>query len=179
MERRAAVDYLLKIAEKSNNSKFSAIVNDLARRVALSIEQNDVNLDKFCSKMAAELLFRDDYVNANKLMKVANDASMLNNDLLPVSDEDEESKTEIVPGPQEPNETFIQQNTLKPKENVIPDSNPQELTDFLKRLTNLNVDVTTIEEQNAKDQDDSKRNQDQVVEDLNQPQTEQESSSVS
>lgn len=74
MERRAAVNLLLEEAEKSSKLgqiKYSNIVSDLARRVALSIDDNDVNLEKYCSRMAAELMFRDDYQNANKVLKLA------------------------------------------------------------------------------------------------------------
>ncbi len=74
MERTAAVKLLLEAAdkhEKSGQFKFSNIVTDLARRVALSNEGNDINLEKYCSKMAAELMFRDDYRSADKILKLA------------------------------------------------------------------------------------------------------------
>lgn len=79
MERRAAVNLLIDIAEnnaKKGNFKLSNILNDLARRVAMSIESNNIDLEKFCSKMAAELMFRDDYKNANKILKIAQENNL-------------------------------------------------------------------------------------------------------
>lgn len=153
MERRAAVEYLLNIAEKTDNTKFSTIVNDLARRVALSIEQDEINLDKFCSKMAAELMFRDDYVSANKLMKIAEDANTPPEDVLPVINQDEEQKAK------EPvidkTTDFIEKNLPASKDSELPPPDPIELKKFLERLQGTGVGVTI-------NQDDLKNSQPQM-----------------
>lgn len=100
MERRAAVNLLIEIAEntaKTGNFKLSNIVNDLARRVAMSIESNNIDLEKFCSKMAAELMFRDDYKNAGKVLKIAQDNSVPNGVLdMPEDPTPQEAPQELV-----------------------------------------------------------------------------------
>jgi hypothetical protein len=134
MERRAAVDYLLEIAEQTNNSKFSSIVNDLARRVALSLEDKNVNLEKYCSKMAAELMFRDDYVNANKLLKLAENAPTEIPEELSVPDdlnqeEDTSTETEVVD-----------------EANKVPQNSATEATNFAEQLSaGGNVDVRGLD----------------------------------
>jgi hypothetical protein len=151
MERRAAVEYLLKIAEITDNTKFSTIVNDLARRVALSIEQDEINLDKFCSKMAAELMFRDDYANASKLMKIAEDATKPSEDVLPVDNTDQQEEIE------EPvNETskFIEENLPESKPSELPPLDSNKLNDFIARLQGGGAVIN---------QDDSENNQTQMA----------------
>jgi hypothetical protein len=151
MERRAAVEYLLKIAEITDNTKFSTIVNDLARRVALSIEQDEINLDKFCSKMAAELMFRDDYANASKLMKIAEDATKPSEDVLPVDNTDQQEEIE------EPvNETskFIKENLPESKPSELPPLDSNKLNDFIARLQGGGAVIN---------QDDSENNQTQMA----------------
>ncbi len=149
MERRAAVEYLLKIAELTDNSKFSTIVNDLARRVALSIDQDEVNLDKFCSKMAAELMFRDDYVSANKLMKIAQDATKPSEDVLPLDNTEQ---------PQEPIEPvdetseFIENNLPKSKPSDLPPLDTNKLNDFLARLQGSGVTINQDGSENSQPQ---------------------------
>ena len=152
MERRAAVEYLLNIAEKTDNTKFSTIVNDLARRVALSIEQDEINLDKFCSKMAAELMFRDDYVSANKLMKIAEDATKPSEDVLPI--ENNEEPQEVIE-PTDGNNEFIKNNLPKDKPSELPPLDAGKLNEFLERLKGSGVEVTI-------NQDDSESNQPQM-----------------
>jgi hypothetical protein len=147
MERRAAVNYLLKIADKTDNSKFSSIVNDLARRVALSIDQDDINLDKFCSKMAAELMFRDDYSNANKLMKIAQDANKPSEDVLPVDNNEEQEVTEE---PVDQTTDFIKNNLPEQKPSELPPLDSEKLNDFISRLQGVGVTIN---------QDDSENNQ--------------------
>jgi len=147
MERRAAVNYLLKIADKTDNSKFSSIVNDLARRVALSIDQDDINLDKFCSKMAAELMFRDDYSNANKLMKIAQDANKPSEDVLPVENNEEQEVTEE---PVDQTTDFIKNNLPEQKPSGLPPLDSEKLNDFISRLQGVGVTIN---------QDDSENNQ--------------------
>jgi hypothetical protein len=147
MERRAAVNYLLKIADKTDNSKFSSIVNDLARRVALSIDQDDINLDKFCSKMAAELMFRDDYSNANKLMKIAQDANKPSEDVLPVENNEEQEVTEE---PVDQTTDFIKNNLPEQKPSELPPLDSEKLNDFISRLQGVGVTIN---------QDDSENNQ--------------------
>jgi hypothetical protein len=169
MERRAAVDYLLRIAEKSNNSKYSAIVNDLARRVALSIEDNNINLEKFCSKMAAELMFRDDYANANRLMKLAQDATPNPDDLLPLDN----NKPEQSEQPVEPNaveqDPFIQNNLPQQTKPIMPPLDKDKLKKFMEDIEKGGAAITTKTEEESKDPDDSKNNQNQMVEDPNPP----------
>jgi hypothetical protein len=176
MERRAAVEYLLKIAEKTDNSKFSTIVNDLARRVALSIEQKDVNLEKYCSKMAAELMFRDDYANANRLMKIAQDTKPNPDEILPLNEETPSESEEEQPV----NNDFINKNLPPaPKKPVMPPLDANKLEKFLQDLSQGGATVTTKEEEDpAKDRDDLENNQDQMVEDSSLPQTEQQPTSV-
>jgi len=158
MERRAAVEYLLKIAEKTDNTKFSTIVNDLARRVALSIEQDEINLDKFCSKMAAELMFRDDYTNAGKLMKMAEDANTPPEDVLPVTNLDEEQQAEE-PARDETTD-FIEKNLPAPNEDSeLPPLDTNKLKEFLARLQGTGVTIN---------QDDSESNQPQMEGSQNQ-----------
>jgi hypothetical protein len=147
MERRAAVNYLLKIADKTDNSKFSSIVNDLARRVALSIDQDDINLDKFCSKMAAELMFRDDYSSANKLMKIAQDANKPSEDVLPVENNEEQEVTEE---PVDQTTDFIKNNLPEQKPSELPPLDSEKLNDFISRLQGVGVTIN---------QDDSENNQ--------------------
>ena len=157
MERRAAVEYLLKIADKTDNTKFSTIVNDLARRVALSIEQDEINLDKFCSKMAAELMFRDDYTNAGKLMKIAQDATMPPEDVLPVVNQDGEQQAEE-PARDETTE-FIEKNLPESKPSELPPLDTDKLNEFLARLQGSGVTIN---------QDDSENNQPQMGDSQNQ-----------
>lgn len=76
MNRKAAVDNILQMAEKSANSgqyKISNTLNDLARRIALSSNVDNFDINVHFTKMAAELMFRDDYVTANHLLKIAED----------------------------------------------------------------------------------------------------------
>ena len=158
MERRAAVEYLLKIAEITDNTKFSTIVNDLARRVALSIEQDEINLDKFCSKMAAELMFRDDYTNASKLMKIAEDATKpseyvlpVGNDVLPVDNTDQQ---EEIKEPVNETSEFIKKNLPKSKPSELPPPDPDQLNDFIDRLQGGGAVIN---------RDDSENNQAQMA----------------
>ena len=74
MNRKAAVDNILQMAEKSANSgqyKISNTLNDLARRIALSSNVDSFDINTHFTKMAAELMFRDDYSTANHLLKIA------------------------------------------------------------------------------------------------------------
>ena len=151
MERRAAVEYLLKIAEITDNTKFSTIVNDLARRVALSIEQDEINLDKFCSKMAAELMFRDDYVSANKLMKIAQDATKPPEDVLPVDNTDQQEEIEE---PVDETSKFIEENLPESKPSELPPLDSNKLNDFIARLQGGGAVIN---------QDDSENNQTQMA----------------
>ena len=151
MERRAAVEYLLKIAEITDNTKFSTIVNDLARRVALSIEQDEINLDKFCSKMAAELMFRDDYTNASKLMKIAQDATKPSEDVLPVDNTDQQEEVEE---PVDETSKFIEENLPESKPSELPPLDSNKLNDFIARLQGGGAVIN---------QDDSENNQTQMA----------------
>ena len=135
MERRAAVNLLIDIAEnnaKKGNFKLSNIVNDLARRVAMSIESNNVDLEKFCSKMAAELMFRDDYKNANKILKIAQENNLPEDadNILPVETE----QTELVEQAEGIEDN--QQNNVLPEPLQTPEG--QNLAEMLQ---NAGVDV--------------------------------------
>jgi hypothetical protein len=131
----------------------------LARRVALSIEQDEINLEKFCSKMAAELMFRDDYASASKLMKIAQDATKPPEDVLPVNNNDQQEEIE------EPvNETskFIEENLPESKPSELPPLDTNKLGEFIARL---NLGGAVI------DQGDSENNQTQTA--VPQPQENQ------
>ena len=129
MERRAAVNLLIDIADnnaKKGNFKFSNIVNDLARRVAMSIQSNNIDLEKFCSKLAAELIFRDDYGNANKILRIAEENTLSDADnLLPLTtdnklneeNEEQPSETDEQPVP-EPLQTPEGQNLAEMLQNA-------------------------------------------------------------
>jgi len=134
MERRAAVNLLIEIAEntaKTGNFKLSNIVNDLARRVAMSIESNNIDLEKFCSKMAAELMFRDDYKNAGKVLKIAQDNSVPNG----VLDMPEDSTPQEAVVPEEDKNQTVEENEQNP---AIQTPEGQNLAE---RLQAAGVDV--------------------------------------
>ena len=78
MNRKAAIDKLLLVAEEtaaSGQYKISNTINDLARRIALSsykMSDKQVIRDNV-SRMAAELMFRDNFKMAKLLTKIAED----------------------------------------------------------------------------------------------------------
>lgn len=78
MNRKAAIDKLLLVAEEtaaSGQYKISNTINDLARRIALSsykMSDKQVIRDNV-NRMAAELMFRDNFKMAKLLTKIAED----------------------------------------------------------------------------------------------------------
>ena len=102
MNRKAAIDKLLLVAEEtaaSGQYKISNTINDLARRIALSsYKMSDKQvIRENVSRMAAELMFRDNFKMAKMLTKIAED---LNIDEVPETTED----TEIPPALMTPEE---------------------------------------------------------------------------
>jgi hypothetical protein len=102
MNRKAAIDKLLLVAEEtaaSGQYKISNTINDLARRIALSsYKMSDKQvIRENVSRMAAELMFRDNFKMAKMLTKIAEDLNI---------DEDTESAedTEIPPALMTPEE---------------------------------------------------------------------------
>ena len=81
MNRKAAIDKLLLVAEEtaaSGQYKISNTINDLARRIALSsykMSDKQVIRDNV-SRMAAELMFRDNFKMAKLLTKIAEDLNI-------------------------------------------------------------------------------------------------------
>ena len=102
MNRKAAIDKLLLVAEEtaaSGQYKISNTINDLARRIALSsYKMSDKQvIRENVSRMAAELMFRDNFKMAKMLTKIAED---LNIDEVPETTDD----TEIPPALMTPEE---------------------------------------------------------------------------
>ncbi len=102
MNRKAAIDKLLLVAEEtaaSGQYKISNTINDLARRIALSsYKMSDKQvIRENVSRMAAELMFRDNFKMAKMLTIIAED---LNIDEVPETTED----TEIPPALMTPEE---------------------------------------------------------------------------
>ena len=81
MNRNAAIDKLLLVAEEtaaSGQYKISNTINDLARRIALSsykMSDKQVIRDNV-NRMAAELMFRDNFKMAKLLTKIAEDLNI-------------------------------------------------------------------------------------------------------
>lgn len=81
MNRKAAIDKLLLVAEEtaaSGQYKISNTINDLARRIALSsykMSDKQVIRDNV-NRMAAELMFRDNFKMAKLLTKIAEDLNI-------------------------------------------------------------------------------------------------------
>ena len=81
MNRKAAIDKLLLVAEEtaaSGQYKISNTINDLARRIALSsYKMSDKQvISENVSRMAAELMFRDNFKMAKLLTKIAQDLTI-------------------------------------------------------------------------------------------------------
>jgi hypothetical protein len=81
MNRKAAIDKLLLVAEEtaaSGQYKISNTINDLARRIALSsYKMSDKQvISENVSRMAAELMFRDNFKMAKLLTKIAQDLTV-------------------------------------------------------------------------------------------------------
>lgn len=98
MNRKAAIDKLLIVAEEtaaSGQYKISNTINDLARRIALSsykMSDKQVIRDNV-SRLAAELMFRDNFKMAKLLTKIAEDLNI-----------GEEEESEIPPALMTPEE---------------------------------------------------------------------------
>ena len=81
MNRKAAIDKLLLVAEEtaaSGQYKISNTINDLARRIALSsYKMSDKQvISENVYRMAAELMFRDNFKMAKLLTKIAQDLTV-------------------------------------------------------------------------------------------------------
>ena len=81
MNRKAAIDKLLLVAEEtaaSGQYKISNTINDLARRIALSSNKMSDKqvISENVYRMAAELMFRDNFKMANLLTKIAQDLTI-------------------------------------------------------------------------------------------------------
>ena len=81
MNRKAAIDKLLLVAEEtaaSGQYKISNTINDLARRIALSsYKMSDKQvISENVYRMAAELMFRDNFKMAKLLTKIAQDLTI-------------------------------------------------------------------------------------------------------
>lgn len=81
MNRKAAIDKLLLVAEEtaaSGQYKISNTINDLARRIALSsYKMSDKQvISENVYRMAAELMFRDNFKMAKLLTKIAEDLTI-------------------------------------------------------------------------------------------------------
>lgn len=167
MERKAAVEYLLNASNKyfTKDTKFSGIINDLARRVAMSVDEEEISLEKYCSRLAAELIFRDDYKNASRLLRLAEEAPIVNPPGLPDPEEKKEEEPQADPNTSEtpPFQDFIKKNI--PKNKNLPEPDPKKLGDF---ISDLGIDVKVspslqpfVPEQ-PKSQEDSEKTPDQT-----------------
>lgn len=101
MNRKAAIDKLLLVAEEtaaSGQYKISNTINDLARRIALSsYKMSDKQvIRENVSRMAAELMFRDNFKMAKMLTKIADD--------LNIGEDTDTEDTEIPPALMTPEE---------------------------------------------------------------------------
>jgi hypothetical protein len=81
MNRKAAIDKLLLVAEETaagGQYKISNTINDLARRIALSsYKMSDKQvIRENVYRMAAELMFRDNFKMAKLLTKIAEDLNV-------------------------------------------------------------------------------------------------------
>ena len=92
MNRKAAIDTLLNLAEQVSNKgqyETSRTLNDLARRIALSshlIEDSKV-ISSSVRKMAADLMFSEQFNKAKRLLKLAEDLDMLDSVEEPIETE--------------------------------------------------------------------------------------------
>lgn len=104
MNRKAAIDTLLNLAEQVSNKgqyETSRTLNDLARRIALSshlIEDSKV-ISSSVRKMAADLMFSEQFNKAKKLLKLAEDLDML--EKVPVEETEAPSIPDDVKTPDE------------------------------------------------------------------------------
>ena len=102
MNRKAAIDKLLLVAEEtaaSGQYKISNTINDLARRIALSsYKMSDKQvIRENVSRMAAELMFRDNFKMAKMLTRIADDLNI-------GEDTEDTEDTEIPPALMTPEE---------------------------------------------------------------------------
>jgi len=140
MNRKAAVDNILQMAEKSANSgqyKISNTLNDLARRIALSSNVDNFDINVHFTKMAAELMFRDDYVTANHLLKIAEDMQTPQIPEELMTPEEKEQQTEEPTDEMTTEEPTEEQPTEEKPEAV----NTPEGKNFAELLGQLGVEV--------------------------------------
>ena len=134
MNRKAAIDILLNLAEQESNKaqyRSSQTLNDLARRIALSshlIEDSKV-ISASVRKMAADLMFSEQYNKAKKLLKLAEDLDML-------EPEDTDTGTEDTLEVQN-----IPSDIMTPEEQAA--KTEQEILDLNNRLKTENLDDFT------------------------------------
>lgn len=145
MNRKAAIDKLLLAAEEVANSghfSLSNTINDLARRIALSsykISDKKVIKDSVF-RMAAELMFRDDFKTANTLKKITEDLNL---------DQEDDENSEIPPALMTPEETeksnsdYI--NYLKARLED-PDISEFEKKEIKEKLNSMGIVIPTIDE---------------------------------
>ncbi len=139
MNRKAAVDNILQMAEKSANSgqyKISNTLNDLARRIALSSNVDNFDINVHFTKMAAELMFRDDYVTANHLLKIAEDMQTPQIPEELMTPEEKEQQTEEPTDEMVTEEPAEDQPTEKPEAVETPEGK-----NFAELLGQLGVEV--------------------------------------
>lgn len=131
MNRKAAIDTLLNLAEQVSNKgqyETSRTLNDLARRIALSshlIEDSKV-ISSSVRKMAADLMFSDQFNKAKRLLKLAEDLDMLD------SVEEPAVETEV---------QTIPDAIMTPAEQAA--KTEQEILDLNNRLQTENLDEFT------------------------------------
>ncbi len=132
MNRKAAIDILLNLAEQESNKgqyRSSQTLNDLARRIALSshlIEDKKV-ISASVRKMAADLMFSEQYNKAKKLLKLAEDLDMLEPE---VTDSEEAPEIQKIPS-----------DIMTPDEQAA--KTEQEILDLNNRLKTENLDDFT------------------------------------
>lgn len=128
MNRKAAINTLLNLAEQVSNKgqyETSRTLNDLARRIALSshlIEDSKV-ISSSVRKMAADLMFSEQFNKAKRLLKLAEDLDMLD-------EEPTETETQNIPDA-----------VMTPEEQAA--KTEQEILDLNNRLQTENLDEFT------------------------------------
>lgn len=157
MNRKAAIDKLLLAAEETaNRGEFglSNTINDLARRIALSsykISDKKVIKDSVF-RMAAELMFRDDFKTANNLKKIADDLNL---------NEESGQSDEIPPSLMTPEETMQSNsdyiNYLKARLED-PDITEFEKEEIKYKLNSMGIFIPNLDEKSVPPSDEYPNN---------------------
>ncbi len=154
MNRKAAIDKLLIVAEETaNRGQFSLsnTINDLARRIALSsykLSDRKVINDSV-SRMAAELMFRDDFKTANNLKKIAEELNL--------DDTSEDITSEEIPEDlMTPDE--LEKSNQEYQDYLIKRFQDPDITDFEKsqitnKLSEMGVELPKEPSQNEEETD--------------------------